>query len=68
MNKKTLYERILIGLKLGWNLPSLPLSVSNFHNYPLVRIFRVIGGVSIVLFLSPFNMVENYFFPELSSF
>jgi len=51
-NQKTFFKRILIGLKYGWNLPSLPISVNNFHNYPLVRIFRVIGGISIILFLS----------------
>lgn len=37
---------------MAWKMPSLPNSVNNIHNYPLVRIFRVLGRVSIILFLS----------------
>ena len=47
--QKTLFQRFIYGLKLAWNLPSLPTSVDKFHNYPLIRIFRVIGGISILL-------------------
>ncbi len=62
MNEKSVLYRIWHGLKLAWNLPSLPNSVYKFHNYPLVRILRVKGGVSIVLFLSPYSSgwLENY--------
>lgn len=61
MNKSIL-NRIWCAIKLGWKLPNLPVSVSKFHNYPLVRIFRLMGGVSIVLFLSPYSSgwLENY--------
>jgi len=65
INKKTIFQRILLGLKVGWNAPMLPKSVEKFHNYPLTRIFRVIGGISIITFLSkkyllfphPFNFI-----------
>ncbi len=50
--KKTLYNRLVTGLKVGWNAPVLPTKVLNFHNNPLVRIFRVIGGISILTVLS----------------
>ena len=56
--KKTILQRIWLGIKLAWNLPSLPTYVEKFHNYPLTRIFRVIGGVSIILFLSS-NWIEK---------
>lgn len=50
-NKKTIFQRLLIGLKVGWNAPVLPPKVLNFHNNPLIRIFRVIGGISILTVL-----------------
>lgn len=58
-NKKTIIQRIFLGIKLAWNLSSLPYSVGKFHNYPLTRIFRVIGGISIILFLSSPNWIEK---------
>jgi len=51
MDKKTKLQRFFHGVKLGIKLSLLPKSVENFHNNPLVRIFRVIGGISILLFL-----------------
>lgn len=49
-NQKTLFQCLIIGLKVGWNAPVLS-KVLNFHNNPLVRIFRVIGGLSVVTVL-----------------
>lgn len=57
--KKSISNRIWLGIKLAWNLPSLPESINNFHNKPGMRIFRVIGGVSIILFLSSPNWLNN---------
>jgi hypothetical protein len=41
-----------MGLKVGWNAPMLPERVINLHNHPFIRIFRVIGGISIITVLS----------------
>src|SRR5205809_10194 len=68
-NKKTILQRIIIGLKVGLNAPTLPPKVLNIHNHPLTRIFRVIGGISIITFLSkkyllfiyPFNFIVLFF-------
>lgn len=49
---KTIFKRLLIGLKVGWNAPVLPPKVLNFHNNILIIIFRVIGGISILRVLS----------------
>ena len=57
--KKTILQRIWLGIKLAWNLPSLPVQVEKFHNYHLTRIFRVIGGISIILFLSSPSWIEK---------
>lgn len=59
---KTILQRIWLGLKLAWKLPSLPSQMDRFHNYPLIRIFRVIGGISIILFLSSSSWIENFYF------
>ena len=63
-NKRTLLQRLIIGLKVGWSASVLPDRVINIHNHPFVRIFRVIGGLSILavlsdkylLFVFPFNI------------
>lgn len=60
--KKTLFQRFIYGVKLAWNLPSLPTSVDKFNNYPLIRIFRVIRGISILLFLSSPGWINNSFY------
>ena len=48
---KTLYERFVIGLKHGWNTPMLPPKIIAFNSHPLVRVFRVLGGMSILTVL-----------------
>jgi len=40
------------GILLGFQTPSLPDHVLNYINLPIIRIFRVLGGISIVLLLS----------------
>jgi len=68
-NKKTILQRIIIGLKVGWNAPMLPPKVLNIHNHPFIRIFRIIGGICIITFLSkkyllfiyPFNYIVLLF-------
>ena len=60
MKKKTISQRIWLGLKVGWNAPMLPKSVQKFHNYPLTRIFRVMGGISIITFLSKKYLLFSY--------
>lgn len=49
---KNMFFDILLGIKHAYKLPSLPEPVQKFHNNPLVRIFRVLGGISILLVLS----------------
>lgn len=56
-NQKTLFQRLVASLKVGWNAPVLPPKVLNFHNNPLVRIFRVIGGISILTVLSNIHLL-----------
>lgn len=57
MNK---IQRFLYGVKLGIKLSLLPPSVEKFHNSPLVRIFRVIGGISILLILTRSEQINKY--------
>jgi len=59
---KKFFKDIWIGIKFSFKLPSLPQTVAKFHNYPLVRIFRVLGGVSILLVLSKSEFSNKYLF------
>lgn len=68
-NKKTILQRVWLGIKIGWNVPMLPPKVISFHNHPSRRIFRVLGGISVVTFLLkrhllliyPFNYIVLFF-------
>ena len=40
------------GFKHSWNNPMMPTSVLRFHNHVFIRIFRVLGGLSIMIVLS----------------
>ena len=68
-NKKSLYNRLVTGLKIGWNAPVFSLKVFSYHNNPLLRVFRVIAGVSILTVFSkkhlllslPFKCVILFF-------
>ena len=61
IDNKSLKQRFIIGLKRGWNTPLLPEKVIKVHNHPFVRIFRVIGGISIIIVLS--NKYLLFFLP-----
>ena len=49
--KKTLLQRFITGAKLAWNTPILPDKVNAFNNHPLIRVFRVVGGLSVLTVL-----------------
>jgi hypothetical protein len=51
----SILQRILKGLKIGWNTTTLPVKVKTFHNNPLIRIFRIIGGFCIFVVVSRHN-------------
>ena len=40
------------GIKFGWNIPTLPPHIIAFTLHPLIRILRVLGGISVLMLLS----------------
>ena len=56
--KRTLFKRFIIGLKVGWNTPTLPDNILKLQLHPLVRIIRVLGGISTLYLLS--NKASQY--------
>ena len=54
-------RRILIGAKKGWNTPTLPNNILEFQMHPLIRILRVLGGISTVLILTK----KSLLFPDV---
>lgn len=54
-------ERIIKGAKVGYNMETLPSSVNTFNMNPIVRICRVIGGLSIVIWLGYYKKLDNPF-------
>nr|YP_010164176.1 hypothetical protein K8J96_mgp02 [Metarhizium album]QRK27498.1 hypothetical protein [Metarhizium album] len=57
---KSYLKRVIVGFKHAWNIPSLPKNVLYFHNHIFTRMFRVIGGISIIGFLS--GSAKSYLF------
>lgn len=49
---KNFFKRLKIGISKGWNTPTLPQHLLTLQLHPLIRIFRVIGGISILLILT----------------
>ena len=54
---------IIIGIKKGYNIETLPESVRNFLSYPCVRILRVIGGLAVLITLFIRNGYIDFYFP-----
>ena len=50
--KNSRLNRFIYGVKQGFKLSLLPEPVNKFHNHPLTRIFRVLGGISFILLIS----------------
>lgn len=50
--KKTIFTRLATGFKLGLNTPTLPDNIIKVQSYPIIRIIRFLGGVSILFILS----------------
>jgi hypothetical protein len=62
MQNKTKLQRFIHGIKLGIKLSLLPKPVENFHTNPLIRIFRVLGGLSFILLIGGFIPRGSLFF------
>lgn len=60
MNQNLKINSILLGIQKGYNIPSLPNSITLFYNNILIRIFRFIGGISVLTVLFKKHLI----FPE----
>jgi len=49
MKKYKIFNRTIIGIKKGWNHPTLPENLLKLQLHPFIRIFRVLGGISILI-------------------
>jgi hypothetical protein len=63
-----IFNSLKIGLKKGWNTPTLPKHLLELQLKPLVRIFRVIGGISTLSLLTKKINSFHYFFLYLAVF
>lgn len=49
---KNIFSRFYIGVKKGLFTPTLPNHIIQLNHNPIIRIFRVLGGISILLILT----------------
>ena len=56
-NKKTIFKRLFLGAKKGFTTPTLPDSILALQKNPLIRIMRVLGGVSMLCIIT--HKLEN---------
>jgi len=59
---KSYLYRIWTGIKLGWKTPNLPDNILKLQKNPLIRILRVLGGISTILILTKKSSVFPFFF------
>jgi len=52
MKKLTLFNRTIIGIKKGLSHPTLPKNLLKLQLHPFIRIFKVLGVISILIFLT----------------
>ena len=45
-----------LGLMRAYSIPTLPVKVEKYYNHIFVRIFRVLGGISVLMVLSNFYL------------
>jgi hypothetical protein len=61
MKKFTLFKItiiiIIIGIQKGWNHPTLPKILLKLQLHPFIIIFRVIGGIILLI-----NLINNFNF------
>ena len=50
--KKNLRSRIFYNIKAGWNIPVLPEHITRLDNNFYIRIFKLIGGISVFIIIS----------------
>ena len=51
-SNKTIYSRIIYGIKSGWNMPYLPDHINKLNNNIYIKILKILGSLSIILMLS----------------
>ena len=66
--KKTIFSRLLIGLKKGYNTPTLPENILKFQSLIYIRILRVLGGISFLFILSKHYLNYHIYFLYISMF
>jgi hypothetical protein len=52
---KPVIKSLAKGLKKGWVTSTLPEYITKFHNKPIVRLFRFLGGLSVIITLGKVN-------------
>ena len=50
--KKIDTNSIYLGVKKGYNMPTLPQNILDFQNKPIIRIIRVLAGICLLLLLT----------------
>jgi hypothetical protein len=57
-------KNFILAFKLAYNIPTLPSKILYFHNHIFTRIFRFIGGISILITVSrgfDYINIQEYF-------
>jgi hypothetical protein len=60
--EKNIFTNLAIGLKKGYNTPTLPENILKIQLHPLIRILRVLGGLSFLFVLSKNHLNFHIFF------
>ena len=56
--KHNIFKRLFIGFKKGFLTPTLPDHIIQIQSYPIIRIIRVLGGLSFLTIVSKTHL--NY--------
>ena len=66
--KKNLRSRIFYNIKAGWKIPVLPEYITRLDNNFYIRIFKIIGGISVFIIISGIgSKLNKIYFLNLST-
>ena len=68
MNNKNIIVRLFTGFKKGFLTPTLPENILKIQSYPLIRILRFLGGVSMLFVLSRAHTNFPIYFLYIATF
>lgn len=62
MANNNIFNRLFKAVKRAYSIPTLPDNILKIQSYPIIRILRFLGGISLLMILSKTYLNLNFYF------